>query len=205
MPEEPSQPASEGNESGAERAIREALEIAREALGMEAGYVAEFNEGEQVYRELAGDAESFEMRQDEGFPLDGTYCRRMVAGEIPNIVSDSGAEEKVRDLAITKLGEIGAYVGVPITFSDGRLYGTVCAISHDAKPDLADRDVLVLKAIAKLMGSELEREALGEENRKLGARISELEAEVGELQQAVQEAESTGSSEFVDVRGWRPD
>lgn len=191
--------------SGAERAINDALEIAREALGMDAGYVAEFTEGEQVYRSLAGDADTFEMRADEGYPIDGTYCSRMVAGEIPNAVTDSAANAELRDLALTKLGEIGSYIGVPITFSDGRIYGSVCAVSHDAKPDLGDRDVLVLKAIAKLMGSELEREALGDENRRLTARIAELEAEVSELQAAVQAAEATGSDEFVDVRGWRPD
>jgi GAF domain-containing protein len=191
--------------SGADRVIAEALEIAREALGMDAGYVAEFTEDEQVYRNLTGNAGTFEMRQDEGFPIEGTYCRRMVAGEIPNVVSDSAATAEVRDLAITKLGEIGSYIGVPITFADGRIYGTVCAISHDARPELGDREVLVLKAIAKLMGSELEREAIGDENRKLASRVAELEGEIDELKGAVQAAEATGSDEFVDVRGWRPD
>jgi GAF domain-containing protein len=191
--------------AGVERSIQEALEIAREALGMDAGYVAEFTEDEQVYRGLAGDAGSFEMREDEGFPIEGTYCRRMVTGEIPNVVADSAANEAVRDLAITKLGEIGSYVGVPITFSDGRIYGTVCTISHDARSDLSERDVLVLKAIAKLMGSELEREAVSDENRKLTGRVAELEAQIEELQAAVQAAEATGSDDFVDVRGWRPD
>ena len=191
-------------ETGAERAIREALEIAREALGMEAGYVAEFKDGEQVYRELAGDAGSFDMRADEGYALEGSYCKRMVAGEIPNIVSDSAGTEQVRDLAITKLGEIGAYIGVPITFSDGRIYGTVCAVSHTAKEDLSDRDVLVLKAIARLMAAELEREAVGEENRALAGRVTGLEREIGELQEALQTAEATGGggdADFLDLRG----
>jgi GAF domain-containing protein len=205
MSEEQKTESGDTGAAGAERVIQEALDIAREALGMDAGYVAEFTEDEQVYRRLAGDAGSFEMREDEGFPIEGTYCRRMVAGEIPNVVSDSAADEAVRDLAITKLGEIGSYVGVPITFSDGRIYGTVCTISHEAREDLSERDVLVLKAIAKLMGSELEREAMSDENRKLAARVAELEEQVEELQGAVQAAEATGSDDFVDVRGWRPD
>lgn len=185
--------------------IQEALEIARQALDMEAGYVAEFSQGEQVYRAVAGDAESFDIRQDEGYPLDGSYCKRMVLGEIPNIVSDSAETEQVRDLAITKLGDIGAYIGVPITFSDGRVFGTVCAVSHEAQRELSDRDVLVLKAVARLMASELERESLQGENDALRTRLAEAEGEIAELRDAVQTAESTGSSEFVDVRGWRPD
>lgn len=191
---------------GAEEAIREALEIAREALGMEAGYVAEFTGGEQVYREVAGDAGSFDIRRDEGYPLDGSYCQRMVVGDIGNVVADSSQEAAVRDLAITELGEIGAYIGVPITFSDGRVYGTVCAVSHESRSELSDRDVLVLKAIARLMGSELEREAAQTRNVELERRVGELEAEVAELREAVQAAEASGGGgDFVDARGWRPD
>jgi GAF domain-containing protein len=192
--------------TGAEKAIREALEIAREALGMEAGYVAEFKDGEQVYREVAGDADSFEVLEDEGYPLDGSYCQRMVMGEIPNIVTDSASTEQVRDLAITKLGDIGAYIGVPITFSDGRVYGTLCGLSHDAREDLSDRDILVLKAVAKLMAAELEREAEASEKRKLEGRVGELEAELEEVKEALQAAETSGAGagEFLDAR-WRPD
>lgn len=194
-----------GPGKGAEQAIQEALEIARQALGMEAGYVAEFKDGEQIYREVAGDAESFDVLEDEGYDLDGSYCKRMVMGEIPNVVSDSANTEQVRDLAITKLGDIGAYIGVPITFSDGRVYGTLCGLSHAAREDLSDRDVLVLKAVAKLMAAELEREAEANEKRRLQGRVGELEAELEEVKVALQAAETSGGgNEFLDAR-WRPD
>jgi GAF domain-containing protein len=194
-------------DSEARQSIEAALEIAREALGMEAGYVAQFANGEQVYRATAGESESFEIRQDEGYPLDGSYCKRMVMGAIPNTVTDSAANEQTRDLAITKLGEIGAYIGVPITFSDGSVYGTVCAVSHEAHEELSNRDVLVLKAVAKLMASELERESLRGENDKLRAQLSEAESEIEDLREAVQAAEASGAGteSFVDARGWRPD
>jgi GAF domain-containing protein len=193
-----------GLEQGAGSAIGEALEIARQALGMEAGYVTQFTEGEQVYRELAGDAGSFDMRLNEGYRLDGSYCLRMALGEIPNVVNDSAQEAGVRDLAITKLGDIGAYVGVPIYFSDGKVYGSVCTVSHEARPELGERDMLVLKAVARLIGAELERVATLRHNEELAARVAELEAEVAELRDAVQAAEASGG-DFVDARGWRPD
>lgn len=187
-------------------AIAEALEIARKALGMEAGYVTEFTGGEQVYRELAGDAGSFDMRLNEGYRLDGSYCMRMALGEIPNLIRDSSAEAGVRDLAITRLGEIGAYVGVPIKFSDGRVYGSVCTVSHQPRPDLQERDMLVLSAIARLIGAELERVETVKQNALLDTRIGELEAELEELRVALQAAETSGGEDgFVDARGWRPD
>lgn len=187
-------------------AIGEALEIARRALGMEAGYVTEFTGGEQVYRELAGDAGSFDMRLNEGYRLDGSYCLRMAMGEIPNVIPDSSAEAGVRDLAITRLGEIGAYVGVPIKFSDGRIFGSVCTVSHEPRPDLRERDMLVLSAIARLIGAELERVETLKHNAQLDSRIGELEAELEELRVALQAAEAgSGGDDFVDARGWRPD
>src|SRR5688572_682440 len=113
-----------------------ALQLAREFLGMDVGYFTQFKGGEQTYRALAGDAASFGMAEDEGYPLDGTYCQRMVLGDIPSIVTDTSANKEVADLALTELGRIGAYAGVPIEFADGRLYGTLCTVSHEAKPDL---------------------------------------------------------------------
>ncbi len=120
-------------------------------------------------------------------------------------MTDSAENEKVRDLAITKLGEIGSYIGVPITLADGRVYGTVCAVSHRAHSDLSDRDVLVLKAVARLMASEIERDNLHTQNQKLVAQLAEAESEMAELREAVQAAEATSDTEFVDARGWRPD
>lgn len=187
-------------------AIGEALDIARRALGMEAGYVTEFTRGEQVYRELSGDAGSFDMRLNEGYRLDGSYCMRMALGEIPNLITDTSAEAGVRDLAITQLGEIGAYVGVPIKFSDGRIFGSVCTVSHEPRPELRERDVLVLSAIARLIGAELERVETARRNLVLDGKIGELEAELEELRVALQAAESSaGGDGFVDARGWRPD
>ena len=63
----------------------------------------------------------------------------------------------------------------------------------------------MLKAIAKLMASELEREAQAVQKQKLDARVGELEAELEEVKTALQAAEmSGGGNEFVDAR-WRPD
>jgi GAF domain-containing protein len=191
--------------AGVDAAIEEALDIARRALGMEAGYVTQFTADEQRYRAVAGDAESFSLRRDEGYPLDGTYCRRVVLGEIPNVVADAAVHPEVRDLAITRLGRIGAYIGVPITLSDGTVYGTVCAVDHEARPELADRDVLVLEAVARLLGAEIERAGLSEENAILRARVGGLETEIAELRAEVQAAAAEAGDGFVDARGWRPD
>ncbi len=126
------------SESPAQR-IRSALGLARELLGLEFGYITEFRGDEQLIQGVSGDRISFEIAPGDGYPLDGSYCQRMIAGTIPNAVPNTAASREVRDLAMTKLSAIGAYIGVPIYLSDGKLYGTLCAVSHHAHEELGPR------------------------------------------------------------------
>ena len=184
----------------AQQVLEPALELARRAVGMELGYITEFTQGDQVYRAIAGDGDSFGMHVDDGYPLDGSYCQRMVLGDLPSVVTDAQADPAVRDLALTKLADIGAYVGVPIRFSDGRLFGTVCLADHGAQRDLGERDVAVLQVVARLLGAELERDSLVADR---DAARAEADAARGERDRALEELEvarSTSLDGFEDVR-----
>jgi HD-GYP domain-containing protein (c-di-GMP phosphodiesterase class II) len=141
------------------QAVEGALTTARELLGMDAAYLAEFVDGRQVYRALEGDAESFDMRLDDGPPAEGTYCARMLSGRLPNAIPDAHADERVRDLAITQDVGIGAYAAVPLRFPDGTR-GSLCCLSHAPDSSLADRDLRFMHALARLVEDHLkQREA----------------------------------------------
>jgi GAF domain-containing protein len=157
--------------------VAEMLDLAREALGVDAAYVTEFKDDEQVYRALAGDYESFGMAPDDGYPLEGSYCQRMVVGRIPSVVPDVGANAELAGLALTSLGDIGAYVGVPITLSDGRIWGTMCGVSHDASP-LDRRAEALMQILSRMAAAEIEREIGLEHQQLLERRIEELEAQL---------------------------
>ncbi|MCW2569891.1 MAG: diguanylate phosphodiesterase, partial [Mycobacterium sp.] len=47
---------------------------------------------------------------------------------------------------------------VPIEFSDGRVYGTLCALSGQADTSLRERDLTVVRLLAGLLGRYFERE-----------------------------------------------
>jgi EAL domain-containing protein (putative c-di-GMP-specific phosphodiesterase class I) len=132
------------------------VELAREHLDMDLAYVSAFTGGKQVYEALSGDAESFGAALGDGPALETTYCARMVVGEIPNVIPDSAADARVRDLATTREGGIGAYIGVPLRLRDGTLYGTLCCLSHDAEPELDRRDVRFLSMLGDLLADELD-------------------------------------------------
>lgn len=138
---------------------------------MDLAYVAAFDEGRQVYQAVSGDAESFGAEIGGGPALETTYCARMVAGEIPNVVPDSAADERVRDLETTTEMNIGAYIGVPLRLRDGTVYGTFCCVSHDADSGLDQRDVRFLAMLGDLVADELDSERLRDAER---ARIARL-------------------------------
>ncbi|HEV2768831.1 MAG TPA: diguanylate cyclase [Solirubrobacteraceae bacterium] len=141
--------------SGADRVSR-VLAAARAQLGMEIAYFSEFADGEQVIRRVEGDAESFGLEPGAGIALEDTYCQRVVDGQLPSIIRDTQADPRVSSLDVTSDASLGAYVGVPVRLSDGRLYGTLCCASHSAAPALAERDVEFMHVLARLLGEQLE-------------------------------------------------
>ncbi len=138
--------------------IERALEAVKEELGMDVAFVSEFTRRQMVFRKLVGEAESFGWREGESIPLDDTYCRLLMEGRLPSVINDAKADERVKHLDVTGEARIGSYVGVPIRFSDGRLYGTLCALSHAPDHSLRERDARFVRVLARLVAEQLEGE-----------------------------------------------
>jgi PAS domain S-box-containing protein len=134
-----------------------ALRAVREMLGMEVAYMTQTVGDEMFLRHLEGDGESFRLATGGSMPTEHTYCQRMLDGRLPNLIPDVRADARTASLPITALGNVGAVATVPLRFADGRLYGTLCAASHDATA-LDHRQLGVLKVFARLIADRLERQ-----------------------------------------------
>lgn len=155
------------------RLVERVLRTARETLAMEISYFSELRADEQVIRAVDGE-DSFGFEPGTRIPLADTYCRRMLAGEIPSAVGDAQSHECLAELRATADADIGAYIGVPLVLPDGRVYGTLCCASHVVHPQLGDRDVRFLQVLSRLLADdialdELRRAASAHAER--GARI----------------------------------
>jgi len=149
-------PAGDGSEaSEISRVTASVLEL----LDMDVVYVSEFADGRQVFRAAAGDVDSFDIELGTGPKLDATYDQRMVTGELPSLIPDALADERVAHLESTRLMRIGAYVGVPIHRPDGSLFGSFCGLSHKPVPLLRDRDAKYLATIGRFLGDRLQNQA----------------------------------------------
>jgi GAF domain-containing protein len=152
--------------SRAADSVEHILAVAREVLGMDVSFVSRFTGDEMTFRALDGAAKSFGWQKGEGVPLDGTYCKRVVGGKLPNVVPDAKGDERVANLDITREAGIGSYVGLPLRLSDGSLYGTLCCLSHTPDPYLQERDTKFMEVLARLLADRLEREELEGDRRK---------------------------------------
>ena len=138
---------------------------------MDVAYVSEIVGDHMVLRELEGDGASFRLAAQQTLPREETYCQRMLDGRIPNLIPDVLADDRTASLAISKAGNVRAFSTVPLTFADGRLYGTLCAASHDAK-SFDYRELQFLKLFARLIADQIERETAGLELSKLAALVN---------------------------------
>lgn len=125
---------------------------------MDVTYVSRFVGDRQQFPAHAGDVASFGVNPADGLPLGVTYCARMAAGDLPNLITDTRSESRVRDLPATERARIGAYIGVPLRLSDGTFFGTFCCASHDPQPELGARDVRFMEVLAEILVAELDRE-----------------------------------------------
>jgi signal transduction histidine kinase len=173
------------------------LAVAKEELGMEVAFVSEFTEQRMILRKLVGEPESFGWHEGESIPLDDTFCQLLIEGHLPSIIPDATGNELVKSLNVTGEARIGSYIGAPIEFSDGHLYGTFCALSHSPDPSLNERDAQFIRVLARLVAEHLERErhllheatmrARAHERRRIGRELHDRVAHtMGVVHQSLQ-------------------
>ena len=140
--------------------ISDALHAARINLGMEVAFVSEFKAGRRVFRYVDAVAGQAAVQPGASHPLEESYCQRIVDGRLPELIGDTAHYEEARRLAVTAQLSIGAYLGVPIRYGDGRLHGTLCCFSSRPDNTLNERDLHTVRFFAGFVGSVLDRRAL---------------------------------------------
>jgi GAF domain-containing protein len=135
--------------------VEQALTAAQQRLGMDASYITTIDAKVQTIHAIVGDADTAARYTGTVFPVEQTYCMRMLKGEIPNVVADTREEPALRDLAVTQ--EFHAYVGVPVTLSDGRVHGTLCCVSHEPRTGLGSEELRFMETLAGIVAARVER------------------------------------------------
>ncbi len=135
--------------------VEQALAAAQEHLRMDASYITTIDDRHQTVHAIVGDEDIAKRYQGTVFPVEQTYCMRMLNGEIPNVVPDTRAEPTISDLYFTR--EFHAYVGVPVKLSDGRVHGTLCCVSREPRVGLGSEELRFMEILAGIVATRVER------------------------------------------------
>lgn len=173
-----------GAEHGAtDEMIADILSAVRVQLRMDVAFISEFENGRRTFRHVnlkQPENESGPPRPGMSHALEESYCQRLVDGRLPELIPDTRREPEAASLPVTQALSIGAYMGVPIRFSDGRLYGTFCCYRNEADDSLNDRDMGYLRLFATVAGRLLERQTnVRKSHAEMSARIRSVIDEAG--------------------------
>src|SRR5207247_10632753 len=94
---------------GSSEAIERILSLARAALDMDVAIVGSFDT-DYVVEAVDGENEWFGLEAGMRIPPEDTYCRQMIAGDLPHLVRDAANDPLTADLPATHESGIGAYV-----------------------------------------------------------------------------------------------
>jgi EAL domain-containing protein (putative c-di-GMP-specific phosphodiesterase class I) len=134
------------------------VELAHHYLELDAVYIAEVRGDRLVVRAWAGDVVSFGVSVDDDVPLAGTIAQPLLSGDVPSVVANGATEPALAGITVPPSGRIGAYVGVPLRFSDGSSYGAFFGLSHEPDHSLGRRDARFMAMLGELMTGDLDEQ-----------------------------------------------
>jgi GAF domain-containing protein len=133
------------------QAVQAELAMLCRELDMDSALVSEITGGREVVRWATGEGDYASVSA----ALEETICARLLDGRIGPVVTDTKTEASLKRLEPVRDGSIGAYLGVPFTTADARLY-VLCCLAREARPDLGEGDVRFLRGLAESVRSHLE-------------------------------------------------
>jgi diguanylate cyclase len=119
---------------------------------------------------LEAEDKGYDVKQGQTFRWADSFCSLMVKDRGPRIAPCS---DKVVEYASAPIGQqvkIGAYVGVPLTFEDGNLFGTLCAIHPTPRPDWIVSQLPLVETFARLLSSILQAQLEAERQTRAAER-----------------------------------
>ncbi|MEO0406425.1 MAG: GAF domain-containing protein [Cyanobacteria bacterium P01_A01_bin.135] len=129
---------------------KEILVLLQERLGFDLWMITRMEQNDWIVLYKRG--KSYSVAEGDIFHWPDTFCYRMVNQGLPRVVADCAANPVYADAPVGRLLAIGAYIGIPLTYSDGRLFGTLCAIHPTAMPERIAEELPLLEVMARMMG-----------------------------------------------------
>jgi PAS domain S-box-containing protein len=117
---------------------------------------------------------------EETFSMEiGTFCETVIKNREPLLVANAMEHDQWRSAPEIQVGMV-SYLGFPVLYPDGRMFGTICVLDDKANP-YSDCYVELLSHCRDVLQGDLQTlDRLGNELEEQRAHLSELFARVPE-------------------------
>lgn len=151
--------------SEAEAQVAELLRSAREALDLSVSFLTRLD-GDTQTMEVIDTSLPFFLREGAQQSRASTICQTILDGDAPEVMADIRDHPAAMARPPARFAHFRSYISVPVTLSDGRLYGTFCAAGLTPRSTLSDRDAALLKVLASAAAMIIEPGVLERERRE---------------------------------------
>lgn len=145
--------------------------LASQVLGTPVALVSLVDDRRQFFKSQLGLNEPWASRRET--PLSHSFCQHVVKDQAVLNVEDAREHPTLKDnLAIPDLGVV-AYLGVPLTASDGCPLGSFCVIDSSPRRWTTDQEA-IMHELARSTVTEIELRTLNADLRQLNAEKNQL-------------------------------
>jgi PAS domain S-box-containing protein len=117
---------------------------------------------------------------EETFSMDiGTFCETVIKTREPLLVANAREDDRWTSAPEIQVGMV-SYLGFPVLYPDGRMFGTICVLDDKANPYSDSYQELLLHCRDVLQGDLQTLDRLGHELEEQRLHLSELFARVPE-------------------------
>lgn len=160
--------------SDRDAAIQHILRAAREYLGLQIAFIAEFANGERVFRYVDAEEGLSIVRVGDRDPVEESYCHYVARGDLPPFLRDPMQHPISASMPATAAIGVGTHLSVPIQLSNGEVFGTFCCFGLSVDDEMQPKEIDVLRLFAQLTADYID--VLTAEERDLRQRREQIES-----------------------------
>jgi EAL domain-containing protein (putative c-di-GMP-specific phosphodiesterase class I) len=134
--------------------VAELLRTAKKSLGLSLTFLTRLD-GEVQHLEIVESTLPF-FRDGQSQPQSTSLCQAILDGKLPSVIPNVAKLPEAMKTRAAKFPRIRSFVSVPVSLSDGTLYGTFCAAGFTADNQLTKRDHALMEVLASAAATLIE-------------------------------------------------
>lgn len=150
--------------SETEQQIADLLRTAKKSLHLSTAFLSRMD-GTTQHLEVVESSVPFLFREGYQQRQELTLCQAVLDRKLPRVIPDLTKHTAAMALPAARMPRLRSYVSVPVTLSDGTLYGTFCAAGLTTDKELSKRDEALMGVLAKAAALVIEPEVRAQQRR----------------------------------------